>query len=123
MKFADTNFASLLNLVSCVPVCQRGQHTKKLRVSVIYVPTCLQWNVPINVPIFQTFLFRDARENFYTLLLYKKFYIVLDITVIHIICICIAHKNCFVFHVDTSYHIKEKCVEFFFFIILFFFAL
>ena len=34
---------------------------------------------------FQTFLLRNAKGNFYTLLLYKKFYIILDIIVIDMI--------------------------------------
>ena len=36
-------------------------------------------NVPKSVPIFQTFLSRNAKGNFYTLLLYKNFYNILDI--------------------------------------------
>ena len=44
------------------------------------------------MPIFQTFLLQNAKGNFYTLLIYKNFYIILDITVIHMICICIRHK-------------------------------
>ena len=48
--------------------------------------------MPKGWPIFQIFLLRNAKGNFYTLLLYKKFYILL-IVVIHVICICIANKN------------------------------
>ena len=47
---------------------------------------------------FETFLLRNSKRNFYTLL-YKKCYIIRDIIVIHIMCICIAHKNCIIFHV------------------------
>ena len=54
----------------------------------------------------------NFKGNFYTLLLYKKFYIILDIIVIHMIWICIVHKNCIIFHFYTSCHIKEKCAEF-----------
>ena len=36
-------------------------------------------NVPKSVPIFQTFLLRNAKANFYTLLLHKNFYNILDI--------------------------------------------
>ena len=43
-----------------------------------------------------------------------NFYVILDIIVIQMICICIAHKNCIILHFYTSYHIKEKCVEFLF---------
>ena len=58
--------------------------------------------------IFQTFLLRNGKGNPYTLLLYKKLYIILDIIVIHIICICIIDKNCIILHFYTSYHIKEN---------------
>ena len=32
------------------------------------------------------------------------------------ICICILHKNCIIYHFYTSCHIKEKCAEFLFFL-------
>ena len=99
-----------------VPTCQRCAHFSFFRANVsINVPTChmachcfnlwcqrAKWctnfstrpaNVPKGVSIFQTFLWRNAKGNFYTLLLYKKFYILLDIIVIQI-CICIISKNC-----------------------------
>ena len=46
----------------------------------------LTWrtNMPKTVPTFQTFLLRNAKGNFYTLFLYKKFYIILDIKTEHI---------------------------------------
>ena len=124
---------------TCVPTCQ-----KRAKFS-FYLPTCQTachcfnlacqrakrranfstWraNVSKGVPIFQTFLVRNAKENFCTLLLYKKLCILLDIIVIHIICICIINKNYIILYFYTSCHTKEKCVEFFFFIIFFFFAL
>ena len=59
--------------------------------------------VPKSVPIFQTFLLRNVKEiskgNFYTLLLYKKFYIMLDIILIHIMCICIVYINCIILYI------------------------
>ena len=99
-----------------VPTCQRCAHFSFFRANVsINVPTChmacncfnlwcqrAKWctnfstrpvDIPKGVSIFQTFLWRNAKGNFYTLLLYKKFYILLDIIVIHI-CICIVSKNC-----------------------------
>ena len=36
-------------------------------------------NKPKTVPVFQTFLLRNAKGNFYTLLIHKKFSIILDI--------------------------------------------
>ena len=75
-------------------------------------------NVLKGVPIFQAFLLRNAKWNFYTLLLYRKCYILHNI-----ICICVVNKNCIILHLHTSCHIKEKCVDFFFFIIFFSFLL
>ena len=72
-------------------------------------------NGPNNVPSFRIFLLRNRRENFYTLLSYKTFYIILDIIVIHIKGICKLYFY-------NSCHIKEKCVEFFFFIISYLFC-
>ena len=110
----------------------------KLRASVLawftcqraYVSTCqkrdkfsyLRVNVPKGLPICQTFLLRNVKGNFY-ILLYEKFYILLDIIVINITCTCIVNKICVMLYFYTSCHIKEKCVEFFFFIIFVFFAL
>ena len=96
-----------------------------------YVSTCqkrdkfsyLRVNVPKGLPICQTFLLRNVKGNFYTILLYEKFYILLDIIVINITCTCIVNKICVMLYFYTSCHIKEKCVEFFFFIIFVFFAL
>ena len=64
-------------------------------------------NVPKGVLIFQTFLLR----NLYTLSLYEKFYIILNIMVIHVIGICIVRKKWIILHFYTSCHIKEKCVD------------
>ena len=101
-----------------------AQHTKSVPTSQFLQKTCQRviacanvsnWraNVPNGVPIFQlgvstcqcmpifrTFLLRNPRLNFYTLSLFKDFYIILDIIVIRIIYICILH-----FH--TSSYIKE----------------
>ena len=58
----------------------------------------------------------ERRTNFSSISLmlyyYKKFYIILDIMAIHIICICI-HKNCFKLYFYISCHIKEKWMGFF----------
>ena len=53
-----------------------------------------------------------AEGTFYTLLLHKKFYILLDTIVIHTICICMVHKNRIILHFYTSCHVKEKRVDF-----------
>ena len=76
--------------MSCVAACQRGlgtnvptyqrrlhlnvlacQHTKRVPTSYFYVT------------IFRTFPLRKDKANLYTLLLYEKLYIILDIIVIH----------------------------------------
>ena len=113
-----------------VPTCQRA----------IRRPNVLTWraNVPNGGPIFQLGMltYQEAcqffnlacqrakrRANFQTFLfemlkkIYRLYYYVknstffFDIIVVNIICICI------ILHFYTSCHIKEKCVEFFFFII------
>ena len=116
-----------------VPACQNRANFSFLRANVpINVPTChaacqcfnlasqrakrhanfstSRANVSKDVPIFQTILLRNAKGSFYTLLLYKKFYILLDIIVINIICVCILNKNCIKLHFYNSCYIKEKCV-------------
>ena len=84
-----------------VPTDQRA---KRVPTSYFYVSTCerankrairranfsawrsnvpiFHFDVPKGVPIFQTFLLPNAKGNFCALLLYKKFYIILDIIVI-----------------------------------------
>ena len=99
---------------------------KSVPSSHFYVPTC-QWtcqrtkrranlsnwrvNMPKNVPIFQTSLLWNARGNFYTSFLYKRFYIMLDITPIHM-CICIAHKNLLYFISVLHSILKESVWNF-----------
>ena len=70
--------------------------------------------VPKDGPIFQTFLVRNAKGSFYALVIYKKFYIILDIIVIPIIWVCITHKNCIIFPFYAWCHVK-KCVDFYYF--------
>ena len=122
-----------------LPIC--------LRTGVVYVPTCknranfsfLRANVPINMPTchtacqcFKLACHRVKRRTkfsnipltkcygkFLYFIIKKKFYIILDIIVIHIMRIwCIVHKNCIRLYFYTSCHIMEKCVELFFFIFL-----
>ena len=90
---------SLLNRVPCMPACQRGlranvlacQRGLRAKFSSLraIVPTCHKagqcstWraNVPKSMPIFQTFFLRNAKGNLH-ILLYKKFYIILDIILV-----------------------------------------
>ena len=59
----------------------------------------LTWraNVLNSVPIFFTFLLRNAKWKCYTLLLYRIFYILLDIVAIGIICIYVINKKYILF--------------------------
>ena len=75
-------------------------------------------NVPESIPIFPTCFLRNAKGNFYALLLYKKF-IILDIILIRIMCMCIVHKNCTILHFYTFHVILKKIVWNFGFLKLF----
>ena len=85
-------------------------------------------NVSNGVPIFWT-----KKNSSYEMikeisilfkLLCKKFYIILDVIVIHIICRCIVHRNCIILHFYTSCNIKGKCGKSFFcFVFVFFWFL
>ena len=65
--------ASFTSQRACVPTYQKSANFLFLRV-----------NVPKGMSIFRTFPLRKDKPNLYTLLLYEKLYIVLDIIVIHI---------------------------------------
>ena len=100
-----TSRVTWLNHVLCVSVCQRGlvptscvptyQKHDSMPINVLTCPTACQrskqsasfsvWcsNVPKGVPPFQTFLLRNTKGSFFTLLLHEKLYIILDIIVIH----------------------------------------
>ena len=101
----------------CVPTCQKCANLSFLRANVsINVPTAIRhanfstWpiNLPKGKPIFQTFVLQKAKENFYTLLSYKKLYIKLDITVLPTICLCIVHKHCIILYFYASCYLKKK---------------
>ena len=67
-------------------------------------------NVRKVVP-FQTVLLQNAKGNFHTLLLYEKFYILLDIIAIHTV--CISYIKIMLYFISIL-HAVLKCVEFFF---------
>ena len=106
---------------ACVLTCQKAcQILVPINVSTCHMhANDSTWtpNISNGVSIFWAFLLRIDKQNFYNLLLYEKFYMILDVIVIYIICIGIAHRNCVILHFYTSCHVKEKCLEFFFFII------
>ena len=112
--------------------CQRAYVPAWFTYQRASVPTCqkranfsfLRANVPINVPMHHTACkcFKLAcqrvkrRATFSNIPHFQKFYIILDIIVIHIMCTwCIVHKNCIRLYFYTLCHIMEKCVELFFF--------
>ena len=118
--------ANFLFLHASVPINVPTSHKVKVRQCFNLACQCARqhvdfatWlaNVPKGVPVFLKLFLRNAKGNFYTLLLYEKLYIILDIIVIQI-CICIVHENCIILHSYTSCHIKGKCVEFLLFEIL-----
>ena len=85
-----------------------------------YQTTCKFFNLACQrAKIHDTFSdipLRKCNGKFLYFIVIKKFYIILDIIVIHIVSIwCIVHKSCIRFHFYTLFHSKEKCVEFFFF--------
>ena len=104
-------------------VCQLFNLASKCRANVSF------WcaNVPKGMSNFQTFFSRNAKGNFYTLLLYKKFYIILDIIVTHMIIyiyiyIYISYIKFVLYFISISSHIKEKCTEFLIFETFLFFS-
>ena len=93
------NFSFLrANVPRNVPMFQLGVPRTKRRANF----SIWRASLPKGVPIFQTFLLRNTKENFDTSILRKKFYIILGIIVIHIICIYIVHKYCIILHFYTS---------------------
>ena len=136
----------------CLPACQPGLCANVvyaptcLLASVVYVPAWkkrvnflfLHSNVSYRLPFF-FFILACQRVNngakffkhfcyqvlrkisiLYYYIKNSTFY---SISVIHIICICIVNKNCIIIYLYTACHIKEKCLEFFFFSFFLFFAL
>ena len=66
-------------------------------------------NLPKVVSVFQTFLLRNAEENFYTLLLFEKFFNLLDIIVTHIVCI-LSYIRIVLHFISIVYVIFQKSV-------------
>ena len=135
----------------CLPAYQPGLCANVvyaptcLRANVVYVPTWqkrvnfsfLCSNVSYGLPFFFILAFQRANKGakfsrhfcyqvlrkisiLYYCIKKSTFY---AISVIHIICICIVNKNCIIIYLYTACHIKEKCVEFFFFYSFIFCAL
>ena len=81
-----------------VPIftCERAIRQANISIWHANVPNgvpFLQFGVPTwakSVPVFQTFILRNAKGNFYTLLLYKKFYIVYTYT--YHVCVYLTDK-------------------------------
>ena len=93
-----------------MPTCQKACQFFTLPCHRVNFSLCRA--VPCRANFSNIRLTECAKGNFYTLLLYEKFYIILAIIVTHMMCICIAHKNCIILHFYTSCHIKEKSAEF-----------
>ena len=71
--------------------------------------------VPKDVPIFRTLLLRNAKGNFYTLLLYKKFYIRLWYHSYTNHMYIIVRKSCIILHFCASMSYWWKVCGFFLF--------
>ena len=119
---------SLLNYMPCVPTF--------LRVSAVYVPTCLRANflflrasVPMNLPTcYRACQFFSLSCQFFnlgyqhtkdhasfsniSLTKYLGKVIYFKNSTLYLNHTSIAHKNCIILHFCTPCHLKEKCVEF-----------
>ena len=136
MKYELLEFAKLRAIPACVPKWYTFEHAcvaAWYTCQRVCAPTCqkranfsfLHANVPYGVPLFYLDVptcqmvcqfFKHFCDQVLRMLSYKRLYILLDILVIHIICIFIVNKNCIILYPYTSScNIKEKCVEFFFF--------
>ena len=95
------------NRVPCVPAWSTCQRAKLVSTSHFHVPMYQKMcQRAEGVSMLQSVLLQNAKGNFCTLLLYKKFCIILDIVVMHMICICIVRKDCVILHLYTSCRIK-----------------
>ena len=99
-----------LGVTTCQNLCQVFEHSSNEILREISINTCI-----ILIYLYYCIIF--------FILLFEKFHIIIDIIVIRIICICVVEKNCIILRFHTSYNIKEKSEEFFFFIAFVFFAL
>ena len=108
---------------ACVLTCQKAcQILVPINVSTCHMrANDSTWtpNISNGVSIFWTFLLRIDKQNFYNLLLYKKFYMIRDVIVIYIICIGVAHRNCVILHFYTSCHVVWNNVSGIFFLYYF----
>ena len=55
-------------------------------------------NLPNSVPVFLYSFYEILREISILYYYIKKSYIILDIIIIHMICVCIVHKKCIILH-------------------------
>ena len=103
------------NRVPCVPAWSTCQRVKLVATSHFHVPmyqkTCQRAE---GVSMFQSVLLQNAKGNFCTLLLYKKFSIILDIVVIHMICIYVSYIKIVLYFIYIL-HVVLTCAEFLFF--------
>ena len=108
----------LINVRRSHTACQcfnmASQHAKRR-------PNFSTWraNVPKDVPILQTFLLRNAEGNIYTLL-YKKFFVILDIIIIRITCIFVSCINIVLYFISVLHvMLKERSMWNFYLFIYF----
>ena len=108
---------------ACVPAWFTCQQDKSVPTSHFYVPSCHMachffilacQRANKSAKFFKHFCYQVLRKIsiLYYYIKNSTFY---SISVIHIICICIVNKNCIIIYLYTACHIKEKCMEVFFF--------
>ena len=102
--------ASFTSQRACVPTYQKSANFLFLRV-----------NVPKGMSIFRTFPLRKDKANLYTLLLYEKLYIVLDIIVIHIHIsyLYVPYTKAVLYFISILHETLKKVGGIFFFIVFF----
>ena len=103
-----------------MPTCQRCANYSTRPAN---VPTACQilnfacqrakWraNDPKGVLNFQKFDLQNAKGNFYTLLLYKKFYIILDIIVLYIWYVYVSYIKIVLYFISVLHVILKKNVR------------
>ena len=115
---------SLLNCVPYVPACQQGlrgnvsacQCAKSVPTAHFYIPTCHTAGQHFNLVCqhakrrasFSSIILTKCYMKFLYFIIIQKFYILLDIVAIDIICICVVNKTCVILHFHSSCHSEEK---------------
>ena len=108
---------------ACVPTCQMHANFLLLRAKLPYGVPMFQLDVPTSHMVCQFFNLacQNLSQREISILYYyiKRFYIMFDIIVIHIIFISIVRKNCIILHFISYHVISKKSVWNFSFLLFF----